>query len=402
MRSSRWETRMTVVIVGLLAGCTPAATPQTVARAIAARPTTTTATVDTGATTTEAVPEFNLSGATPRWERAIADLYGPACGGNRRSLPAELSGLPTALRCPTRGNATTTSMGEVELAVATIGPDAVYGVDDGSGFRIVAARLPSLSSPETTIAWYGVVPKVIVAVGSDARPGEDPTRARADSIHLVALDGLGLGGLIGIPRDSWVRIAGGRSSKINASLSTGGPEVMLQTVADVTGLNLDGYVLTGFNGFQEMIGNVLGGVDIELPAPVSDSAAGANLDSGLQYLNGPQALALARARKSLTGGDLARQHNGGLLLLAALASVRAYGPLHLPTLISESAPWMNTDLTPAELLAFSALALDTPLAGIGNHVAPGRVGTAGSASVVYLSESAPALFADLADGNLTP
>ena len=46
---------------------------------------------------------------------------------------------------------------------------------------------------------------------------------------------------------------------------------MLQTVADVTGLNLDGYVLTGFTGFQEMVGNVLGGVDIELPAAVADS-----------------------------------------------------------------------------------------------------------------------------------
>ena len=156
---------------------------------------------------------------------------------------------------------------------------------------------------------------------------------------------MGHGGVLGIPRDSWVRIAGGGMSKINASLSTGGPAVMLQTVADVTGLNLDGYVLTGFTGFQEMVGNVLGGVDIDLPLPVADSSAGADLDAGPQYLNGPDALALARARKSLAGGDLTRQFNGGLLLLAALSSAQAYGPLHLPTLISESAQWMITDLT---------------------------------------------------------
>jgi LCP family protein required for cell wall assembly len=191
-------------------------------------------------------------------------------------------------------------------------------------------------------------------------------------------------------------------SKINASLSTGGPNVMLQTVADVTGLNLDGYVLTGFTGFQEMVGNVLGGVDIDLPLAVADASAGANLHAGSQYLNGPDALALARARKSLPGGDLTRQFNGGLLLLAALSSAQAYGPLHLPILISESAEWMSTDLSPGDLLSFAALALDTPVARIGNHVAPGRVGTAGSASVVYLTDSAPSLFADLADGSLAP
>ena len=295
-----------------------------------------------------------------------------------------------------------TSVGNNKLAAAEIGPDVIYGIDDGHGFRVVAARLSSDSGSGAQFAWYGVVPKVVLAVGSDARPGEHPEGSRADSIHLVALDGLGQGGVLGIPRDSWVRISGGGMSKINGSLSTGGPEVMLQTAADVTGLNLDGYVLTGFTGFQEMFGNVLGGVDIELPLPVADSSAGAYLDAGSQYLNGPDALALARARKTLPGGDLTRQFNGGLLLLAALSSAQAYGPLHLPTLIGESAEWMSTDLAPGDLLSFAALALDTPIARIGNHVAPGRVGTAGSASVVYLTDSARSLFADLADGSLEP
>ena len=191
-------------------------------------------------------------------------------------------------------------------------------------------------------------------------------------------------------------------NKINASLATGGPAVMLQTIADVTGVNLDGYVLTGFTGFQEMVGNVLGGVQIELTDAVTDRSAGADLEAGSQYLNGPDALALARARKTLSGGDLTRQLNGGIVLLAALASVQAYGPLHLPTLLSESYQWMTTDLAPGDLLAFSALAMDTPIDQIGNQVAPGRVGTAGSASVVYLTDSAPALFLDLADGSLSP
>jgi LCP family protein required for cell wall assembly len=368
-------------------------------------------TTTTLASTTTTARELHLEGASPAWEQAVADLYGSACGGTRGSLPSELAQLDEAVECPVGGEAATSSWGDTVLAAAEIGIDAIYGIDQGRAFQIVAARLPSLatvspsrvSSPSgTEFTWYGAVPKVVVAVGSDARPGEDPGSSRADSIHIVALDGSGHGGVLGIPRDSWVRIAGGGMSKLNAGLSTGGPAVMLQTVADVTGLNLDGYVLTGFTGFQEMVGNVLGGLDIDLPFPIADSSAGADLSAGSQYLNGPQALALARARKSLPAGDLTRQYNGGLLLLAALSGAQAYGPLHLPTLIAESAEWMSTDLSLGQLLAFSALALDTPAAGIGNQVAPGRVGTAGSASVVYLTDSASALFSDLADGSLTP
>ncbi|HKY49047.1 MAG TPA: LCP family protein [Acidimicrobiia bacterium] len=387
-----------VVAWAMLSACVVGGTVPAEPVTVSPRPTTTT----TRAATTTTQPAFHLEGASPAWERAVADVYGSACGGNLQAIAPELAERDAASECPSGGRAAMSSVGDIELAAAEIGPDAIFGVGGGDGFQIVAARLTSMSPPETALAWYGVVPKVVLAVGSDARPGEDPRFSRADSIHLVALNGLGHGGVLGIPRDSWVRISGGGVGKINSSLSSGGPDVMLQTVADVTGLNLDGYVLTGFTGFQEMVGNVLGGVDIDLPFAVADSAAGADLGAGSQYLNGPDALALARARKSLPGGDLTRQFNGGLLLLAALSSAQSYGPLHLPTLISESVEWMNTDLAPGDLLSFAALALDTPIGRIGNHVAPGRVGTAGSASVVYLTDSAPSLFADLADGSLAP
>lgn len=387
-----------LVAWALLPACTLPVTAPAEPETHSPRPNTTT----TRAATTTTAPVFQLDGASLAWETTVADIYGSVCGGVLQAIAPELAEREAASECPIGGRAAMSSVGDIELAAAEIGPDAIFGVGDGDGFRIVAARLTSMSPPQTALAWYGVVPKVVLAVGSDARPGEDPQFSRADSIHLVALNGLGHGGVLGIPRDSWVRISGGGMGKINASLSSGGPDGMLQTVADVTGLNLDGYVLTGFTGFQEMVGNVLGGVDIDLPFAVADSAAGADLEAGSQYLNGPDALALARARKSLPGGDLTRQFNGGLLLLAALSSAQSYGPLHLPTLISESVEWMSTDLAPGDLLSFAALALDTPIAGIGNQVAPGNVGTAGSASVVYLTDSAPAFFADLADGSLAP
>jgi hypothetical protein len=61
---------------------------------------------------------------------------------------------------------------------------------------------------------------------------------------------------------------------------------------------------------------------------------------------------------------------------------------------------MLTNLSPEQLLTFAALVLGTDLDTIQNQVAPGSSGSAGSASVVYLADSASAVWADLADGRL--
>jgi LCP family protein required for cell wall assembly len=285
------------------------------------------------------------------------------------------------------------------LAVAEFGNDVIYGVDSGKGFKVVAARLPSL---ELEQGWYGPVPKLIAVVGSDARPGQDAATSRADSLHLVGLDGNGHGGILGIPRDSWVEIDQRGKNKINAALSMGGPELMLETLSEVSSLPIEGIVLTGFEGFVELWESALGRAEVEVPQAIRDAAAKANLEAGRQELDGAQALAFSRARKTLAGGDLTRQLHGGLVLLGALGKVQLEGPLELPGLFAASQPWMVTDLNWSQLFAFAALAVDTPDTGIVNRVVPARVGTAGSASVVFLTDQAPAVFADLADGTLEP
>ncbi|HUO45257.1 MAG TPA: LCP family protein [Acidimicrobiia bacterium] len=356
-----------------------------------------TTTITTTAPTT-AAPGF-LSGGSEGWSLAVADVYGPACGGDRAMVPAELSGLAVAETCPQGGTATVAQVSGATLASAVIGEDHIFGADYGEGFSVVAARLPSLGQ---AAGWYGGTPKIVAVIGADARPGEEPAVTRADSIHLVGLNGQGAGGMVGIPRDSWVPIGGGSSNKINAALSQGGPDVLMSTLTATSGLDIGGYVLTGFEGFQEMWGNILGGAEVDVPVPISDPASGADFSSGRQYLNGPQALAFGRARKSLPGGDLTRQFHGGVALIGALQQVQARGPLELPGLIAASEPWMRTNIRWDDLLAFSALAQATPTEAIGNVVAPARVGSVGAASVVFLTEAAAATFADLADGAIAP
>ena len=67
----------------------------------------------------------------------------------------------------------------------------------------------------------------ILAVGSDARPGEDMTRVRGDALQLVGLHPrTGAATTIGIPRDSYVSIPGYGSDRINAALYYGGPQLL--------------------------------------------------------------------------------------------------------------------------------------------------------------------------------
>src|SRR5690606_38644672 len=129
-------------------------------------------------------------------------------------------------------------------------------------------------------------------------------------------DGKGGAGMVGIPRDSWVSIDGGGHDKINASLANGGPEAMMNTFEDLSSLDLDGYVLTGFEGFEEMVDQVLEPFEMQIPFSFSDRSAKADFEEGTAIIDGDAALAFSRARKAFTRGDFQRQLNGGIMLLA--------------------------------------------------------------------------------------
>ncbi len=166
----------------------------------------------------------------------------------------------------------------------------------------------------------GTKPIVILAVGSGARPGDDVLHSLSDSIHLIFLNpGKHRATMVGIPRDSYVDIPGHGTNKINSALFYGGPELMVQTIESISGVHIDYWAITTFWGFTDMI-NEIGGLTVDVPFRMYDpSYSRADLQPGVQTLNGTQALSMARDRHSMLEGDFARQENGGRLILAALA-----------------------------------------------------------------------------------
>ena len=77
--------------------------------------------------------------------------------------------------------------------------------------------------------------------------------------------------MVSIPRDSYVSIPGYGQDKLNASFAFGGPQLLVQTVEEATGLRIDHYAEIGFGGFAGIV-DAIGGVDMCLHVPDRRSA----------------------------------------------------------------------------------------------------------------------------------
>lgn len=245
----------------------------------------------------------------------------------------------------------------------------------------------------------------VLAIGSDARPGvcEPVERCLADSIHLIGINPRkGGASVLGFPRDSYVPIPGVGTQKINNALFAGGPELVVQTIEELVGVEIDSYFLTSFAGLKRMV-NSVGGIEVEIPYPMNDASSGAVFEAGPQELDGKQALAFARNRKSTPNGDFSRSENQGLLMLGALEQFRKdvrRDPFSMFTWLVSGIEHIQTDLSAVELFQLSMAALTVNPNRVVNRVTPGGIGTAGGASIVTLGSEAEAMFADIADDGL--
>ena len=237
----------------------------------------------------------------------------------------------------------------------------------------------------------------VLTAGSDARPGEDLLRTRADSIHLLCINPLtGQGTLLGFPRDSWVEIPGHGRGKINSAMALGGPDLLAETVRRLTGLPVDYYVVTGFKGLMSMV-DELGGVDVLVDRRMNDPKSGARFQRGWHHMTGGQALAFSRNRTDVAEGDLSRSEHQGLVMLSALAKMRAEvaDDGGVARWIGVMLKYVKLNVPVTKLPDLGALARQLDPNRITNVVAPARLGFTAGQSVVFLTTEAARLFEDL-------
>jgi len=343
-------------------------------------------------------PVFTANGVPAALAAVIRPLY---YGGALSASPS--AGLALRKRKPVAATqavvvrAAVATWKGVPIAVVTSGKDVTLAVA-APKWKVVGGWWPSIGLPAPSI---GGGARRILMIGSDARPGQATDRSRADSLHIVAFDGRGGGGVLGIARDSYVSLATGGKGKINAAMVFGGAKAQQQTVASATGVPLEGYVLTGFQGFKQIIDG-MGGLPLNAPVAVKDLGAGVNVTAGPNKLTGAQALGYGRARHTVAGGDFGRSANQGLLIMAAAGFAKLAGPARLPGLLRMAAPKVATNLSAEQVLTFAAGAYVTNPKKVHNKVAIGGFGwTSDRQSIVLLDANARRMFADIRDGNLS-
>jgi len=121
--------------------------------------------------------------------------------------------------------------------------------------------------------------------------------------------------LISIPRDLWVT-NDNEQFKINEGLHKNKMDVVLATAEDMTGFDLDGYVVIDLSWTQKVI-DALGGVDITLKESATDWVSGYTMAPGAHHLNGEDAIWLIRNRYN-PEGDFFREGNQQMILSAVI------------------------------------------------------------------------------------
>lgn len=115
--------------------------------------------------------------------------------------------------------------------------------------------------------------------------------------------------LTSIPRDAYVKLAS--SGEYDKLTHTGiyGVDETINTVEGWLDLNMNYYAKLNFSGVVEVI-NAIGGVDVYSPEEfVPEKRDTITIKKGWNHLTGGEALAFARERHSLKGGDEARVKN---------------------------------------------------------------------------------------------
>ncbi|WP_448061641.1 LCP family protein [Cellulomonas hominis] len=260
----------------------------------------------------------------------------------------------------------------------------------------------------------GTAGTTYLLAGSDSREGgviedNETVGARTDTIMLLQVPESGPVALISLPRDTYVDIAGHGPAKLNAAFAYGGAPLLVQTVEQLTGLTVDHYVEVGFGGIETIV-DAVGGVNVCFDYDVNDVDSGMVWTAGCADVNGVQALAYARMRKSDPEGDVGRAKRQQQLIGAITSKVST------PSLLFQ--PGRQTDLIDAgtaaltvsdgsDIVDLGRLALafrkangpggitgTPPIASVDYR--PGNVGS----TVLLDPDQTPTFFAAIRDGSL--
>lgn len=195
----------------------------------------------------------------------------------------------------------------------------------------------------------------ILLMGSDARPGEKI--GHSDTMMLMHIDlGKNQINAVSIPRDTRVHLDGYGYTKLTSAQyilqADKGPkqgiEEAVKVISNFTGVPINYYVETNFEGLQGMV-DALGGIQMNIPTDVTINNQ--VIHPGVHTFDGQMVLALTRERHSLANGDYGRQQEQLEALKGiAKAAVSPSNITKLPSLVNSLSKYIiDTNMSTSDM-----------------------------------------------------
>ena len=194
----------------------------------------------------------------------------------------------------------------------------------------------------------------ILLVGVD---GENVDRGnRSDSMIVLTIDSNNNDiRLTSLARDTYVDIPGYSTEKLTHAYAYNGPSLLLETIKNNFGINIDKYVSVSFSSFISII-NEIGGVQIDVTDKEVSEIPGVN-KSGSQVLTGEQALSYSRIR--YIDSAYQRDSRQRTVLQAVYNKLSTIPKSEFLDIANTLLRYMKTNMTPMEIISISNQALKT-------------------------------------------
>lgn len=197
--------------------------------------------------------------------------------------------------------------------------------------------------------------KNILLLGVDARPDDETSSSRSDTMMLVSVDTVhNCIKMVSFLRDTWCYIpALGYDQRLNAACSAAGYQGVVDAIEYNFGVAIDGYAVVDFEMFKVLVDSI-GGVKVDVTQEEADEVTNnpyrygdVVLEAGEYKLTGEQALAYCRIRKIDT--DWKRTERQRTVMQAILSSAKR-NPLALFKMAVKAAPYVETNIRRTELI----------------------------------------------------
>ena len=227
---------------------------------------------------------------------------------------------------------------------------------------------------------------LLLGIAGKGKPGQNLT----DTIMIASINLLtNQVALLSIPRDFYAKIPEiNLQTKINSVYQYGinsgndsakAAQLISSTVADITGLNIDHYIVLNFEGFEKIV-NSIGGINITNERDIYDARyPGPNysyetfqLSKGFHHLDGATALKYVRERHNDPEGDFGRAKRQQQVIQATKNKIFSIGTMldvaAMNDLFNALGETIQTDITLDEIGFFIELSKKLDTQNINNMV----------------------------------